>query len=318
MGSVGLRCARGLSIVLSVALACGASAWPTPARAEAPGARKRAPETRRQRDLMAYEAFLAKRYQESLELTAALYDDFPEPVYLRNLGRCHQRLEHPDAAIYYFSVYLNREKGLDPHQIGEIQGFIREMEALKTKQGGGALRVAADDPSPRPAPKLPVSPPTVEVAASAPTPASATTVSSETTVSSAPEPAEEEEEPGLSRGSSLGLAIGLGAVGAAAVVVGSVFGLQAKTWADASNKECDAADMNVCSPHGKALRDEALRKADISTIAFVSGGALLGAGLYFWLTAPAGTTAALSSPRTARLDPRVSADGALLLVGGEF
>jgi len=289
---------------LVIAIACGSVGLPAEVRAGAPAARKASTETRRQRDMKAYEAFLAGRIQESLELTRALYADFMEPIYLRNLGRCYQRLEHPDAAVYYFRDYLAKEKGLDATQIAEVEGFIQQMERLKLERelATAAPTVADTSPSPEQA--------TTAKAARDPW-------DEEKTGPRAPVPKVVTKSPpaddaGLSRGAALGLASALGIAGTAAVVVGGVFGLQAKERADQSNAAC--SPMNVCSPDGKALRDEALRKAEVSTIAFVGGAALLGASLYFLLSAPP----ARRATRTARLDPRVTNQGALLLVGGEF
>jgi hypothetical protein len=311
-----LRQACGAPVALIVAIACGAVAVSADARAETPGAHEASPQTRRQRDLKAYEAFLARRVQESLELTAALYEDFPDPIYLRNLGRCHQLLEHPDAAIYYFGEYLSKAQGLDPAQRAEVQGFIRQMEQLKRDQVAAGLPRKASSPHPlAPAqPKTPTrrfdDPWADEEPRPVPTPKAIA-------VSPPRGDPDDSHGGGLARGGALGLAAGLGAVGAAAVVVGSVFGLQAKDRSEQSNAGC--SPMNVCSPEGKALRDEALRKADVSTIAFVTSGVFLGASLYFLLSAPPAPPAKSKlTRRGARLDPRVSDHGALLLVAGEF
>jgi hypothetical protein len=287
------------------------------ARAETPGARKASTETRRQRDLKAYEAFLAGHLQKSLELTAALYADFGDPIYLRNLARCHQRLEHTDAAIFYFREYLAKAQGLDAAQVAEVQGFIRQMEQRKREQGAARPAAAAttptvtDDSPPAPA-ELTAARRSGDDPWGAEEAASATPI--QKVVAESPPPA---EPSGLSRSAALGLAGGMGAAGVAAVVVGSVFGLQAKARADESNAEC--MPMNVCGLQGKELRDEAFRKAQVSTIAFVTGGVLLGASLYFLLSAPpAGRATPTLTARVPRLDPRVTDRGALLLDGGAF
>ena len=42
-----------------------------------------------------------------LELFAKLYAETLQPVYLRNIGRCRQKMrEHPDKAIDTFRDYL--------------------------------------------------------------------------------------------------------------------------------------------------------------------------------------------------------------------
>jgi hypothetical protein len=123
---------------------------------------------------------------------------------------------------------------------------------------------------------------------------------------------------GLSRNVAFGLAGGLGIAGVAAVSVGIAFGLHAGARADESRAGCTPA--NVCTPAGKELRDEALSSANVSTIAFVAGTALLGTGLYFLLSAPPAekTTATPSGVRGPRFAPRVSSQAALLFLHGEF
>ena len=43
-------------------------------------------------ELKAREAFAAGRYEDALNLFAKLYAETLHPVYLRNIGRCHQKL----------------------------------------------------------------------------------------------------------------------------------------------------------------------------------------------------------------------------------
>ena len=62
------------------------------------------------RELKAREAFAAQRYQEALDLFAKLYAETLHPVYLRNIGRCHQKLRQPEKAIDTFNEYLAKEK----------------------------------------------------------------------------------------------------------------------------------------------------------------------------------------------------------------
>jgi hypothetical protein len=107
-----------------------------------------------------------------------------------------------------------------------------------------------------------------------------------------------EVDKGGSSHSTLGY-VSLG-VGAAGLVVGTAFGLSARSTRNELRASC--AD-NVCN---EALRDTYNRgrtQATISTVGFVVGGVGVAAGIYFLATAPSGKEAA---PRAARrLEPVV-------------
>jgi len=85
-------------------------------------------------EMKAREAFAAGRYDEALELFAKLYAQTLHPVYLRNIGRCHQKLRQPDKAIDKFNEYLAKEKKISADERTEIEGYIKEMEALRDEQ----------------------------------------------------------------------------------------------------------------------------------------------------------------------------------------
>src|SRR5689334_2261126 len=108
---------------------------PAVVRAQAPvgeeAARPASAGTRKDREKRAEAAFMAGRYQEAAEVLDGLYADFHNPVYLRNLGRCQQRLKNPDKAIAAFDEYLRRGKNISPAEREEVKTFIREMEELK-------------------------------------------------------------------------------------------------------------------------------------------------------------------------------------------
>jgi hypothetical protein len=85
-------------------------------------------------ELKAREAFAAGRYEDALNLFAKLYAETLHPVYLRNIGRCHQKLKQPDQAIDKFNEYLAKEKKLSGDERKEIDGYIQEMKALRAEQ----------------------------------------------------------------------------------------------------------------------------------------------------------------------------------------
>jgi hypothetical protein len=82
------------------------------------------------------------------------------------------------------------------------------------------------------------------------------------------------------------LAIVSTGLAAAGVAVGTTFGFMAKSANSASlaNGACDA--NNGCLPAGLSNRDDAVRDGNVSTIAFVAGGAFLATGVVLWIIAP--------------------------------
>lgn len=81
------------------------------------------------------------------------------------------------------------------------------------------------------------------------------------------------------------VAVAVGGLGVAALAVGSVFGLAAKsTWNDAQSNHCHAG--TVCDSTGVHLADVASTQGTFSTVFFVVGGVALASGVVLWLTAP--------------------------------
>lgn len=85
-------------------------------------------------EMKAREDFAAGRYDDALELFAKLYAETLNPVYLRNIGRCHQKLRHPDKAIDAFKDYLAKGKKISSDERAEINGYIKEMQDLQDEQ----------------------------------------------------------------------------------------------------------------------------------------------------------------------------------------
>jgi tetratricopeptide (TPR) repeat protein len=106
----------------------------------------------------AKELFAAGSYPEALELFAKLYVETLDPVYLRVIGRCHQKMENPDKAIDAFREYLRKSKRLAPDKRREVEGFISEMEALKEQQRRKAEEAARPATAPPPMAAAPPAP----------------------------------------------------------------------------------------------------------------------------------------------------------------
>ena len=116
-----------LALALAVVLARSAPAWSAATD---------------KRELRAREAYAAGQYKEALDLYVKLYAEKLHPTYLRNIGRCQQLLGNPDKAINSFREYLHKAKALAPAERAEVEGYIHDMEALKT--GGGDKATAPE------------------------------------------------------------------------------------------------------------------------------------------------------------------------------
>src|SRR4051812_15262882 len=127
-----------------------------------------------QMELKAREAYAAGRYEEALNLFAKLYAETLHPVYLRNIGRCHQKMREPQKAIDAFKDYLAKSKKIPPDERTEVEGYIKEMEALRDEQAKAAL------PPPPPPVVMPLPP--------APPPAPVPTATASSTLVSQPAP----------------------------------------------------------------------------------------------------------------------------------
>lgn len=101
-----------------------------------------------------------------------------------------------------------------------------------------------------------------------------------------------------------------GGVGVVGIGIGSFFGLKAM---QKNNDAKDLCPANRCtSQEGVTLTGDAKRAANISTVAFGVGAAVLATGVVLYLTAPSPRSSAL------RLEPRVGTRGAGLDLGGRF
>ena len=141
---------RSLAVIVFLTCAAGALA-PALAQEHGPALTPK----QRERERKAMSAYAATRYQEALDLYADLYADFHDPLYLRNIGRCHQKLKHPDEAIASFEEYLTKYKRLSGAEIDEVKGWIAEMKELKQQMAPPPPVVATPAPvvtAPAPAP----------------------------------------------------------------------------------------------------------------------------------------------------------------------
>lgn len=106
----------------------------------------------RQKELQAREAFAAGRYDQALDIFAKLYAETSDPIFMRNIGRCHQRMREPGKAIDAFRDYLAKAKKLPDADRAEVESYIREMEELADRQERDRKVAAATEDTPVVAP----------------------------------------------------------------------------------------------------------------------------------------------------------------------
>jgi tetratricopeptide (TPR) repeat protein len=217
----------------------------------------------REDERKAMSAFAAGRYQEALDTYAELYADFRDPIYLRNIGRCQYKLKRPEEAISSFEEYLLKYKRISAAEREEVQGWIREMKALREEQARTPPPPPAPPPAPAPAPEpTPAPAPAATPAPPAPAPAAAPPPAAVTTA--VPPPPRQGDNVMIRR-------IGFGALilGAALAATGGVF--EALAWS-----KYDASDENACvSAAGgcDAAADTIQRHNTLSKIFFIGGAA---------------------------------------------
>jgi hypothetical protein len=107
-----------------------------------------------------------------------------------------------------------------------------------------------------------------------------------------------------------------GAAGIAALVAGGIFGYRAFDQNRQSKAECRSEDPNRCTKQGIELRDDARDSAALSTIATISGTALVVGGVVILLTA--GSPASERSGARRRGGRVGLAEGVALELGGVF
>lgn len=238
-------------------------------------------------DRRAKSLFAAGKYEEAIELLGQLYADTGNPVYLRNVGRCYQRLRLPEKAIASFEEYLLRGKDVSAAERDEVRGFIREMEDLKRQQAAPAA--AAPVPQPTPVPQPPPAP-----AESAPAPAQPLPADT------APPPAPPTPAPAVvasapadssTRGSTGRLvSYGLGGAAVAAAAAGGVFlGLSWSAFNKAKENPYCGSTLD-CAASASTVR----QRNTVAKVLFAGAAVLGAAGVVVFMVTPGGEDVALA------------------------
>jgi tetratricopeptide (TPR) repeat protein len=261
--------------------------------------------------------FAAGRYQKAVDGFAGLFAETADPVYLRNIARCYQKLKRPQEAIDSFQEYLLKGKNISKAERQEIDGYVKEMEALKASEATAppvTTPPAAIAPPPAttgapPATGAGATPaagagalPPAPAGAAGPPPALGAVAA---TPGSAPAPADD--------GRSWRIAgIATGAAGVVLVAVGIGYGAAAKNAADSVSKQYDAS-----------TESDGKRDATLQWVGYGVGVAAIATGAILYIHGmPSGKAPDKGPDKTAGLGLRGGAafdrNGGALLLQGSF
>lgn len=253
-------------LLLAIALAAFATAqflpFPKLARADSAVSAK---DRKKAADLFkkSVDAYRKGDFQTTVDLLNRAYALDPQPVLLYNLARAHEGLGNTDAAIDAYEKFLAQEsKAADRGSIEQRLTTLRRQRDERTAAQQG------HEPDPNEVP-----------AAQKPLP---------------PVPREPREVPPPEPKSRSLLPFVIGGAGIAVLGAGAVTGLMAKSAeSDANGEPTQQGAIDQ--------RDSAQGLATVSTISFIAGGLLLGAGAAWFVldTPPKRAGSQTRSPRIA-------------------
>ena len=248
-----VRAVFGKAKILSLACVLSALCVPSVASAEAAS-----PEVSKAESYAAeaFQAYQKKDYQEAVVLYMKSLEAAPSADVVFNLAKIYDsKLNDRELAMRFYRRYI-ADPGADPERVRVANTRLAELRELE---------VAASE-----------KPAAVPVAAAA---ANGGEQKAPPSAQSGPSPADQkpaaQKSGGLTGVQWAGVATGI--VGLGGIAVGTIFGLSAKSDSDAAKKDCDG---NACSTQaGVDAANDAATKADISTVAFIAGGALTTLGV---------------------------------------
>lgn len=259
----------------------------------------------------AVEQFRAREFTRARELFEAAHERQPSARTLRGLGLTDFESGRYALAVSELEASLkDPRKPLDPQQRSEVQaviaharGFVGTLE-LQVTPRDAAIRV---DGQPANGDSLQLDAGTHVVRASA-----AGYIEAEQEVRVIPAdvtnaifalvPVESDAPAETSNSDSTQLTAAwiIGAVGAAGVIAGSIFGVRSILKHNESDRYC--GKDGLCSDNrGVTAMEDARTAGDISTVAFVVGGIALGVGTVLFVTAPSSEAESKESARAPRL-----------------
>jgi tetratricopeptide (TPR) repeat protein len=243
-----------------------------------------------EREVKARQLFGIGKYAEALDIYGELYAETTHPTYLRNIGRCYQNLGQPEKAISSFQEYLRQVRNLPADQRAVVDGYIREMEALKSKQEEEKKPpVVTPEDAPPPAQEAPPAP-------------------GATLTSSSPPPAEK-------RGTSNTAAYVTAGVSLAALAVGGYFGVRAIMKDRAADPLCP---MDRCNDEGWRLNEEAKTAARVADVALGAGLVAAGVAAYLFISSPSTSAKPETVSGRLRVHPQLGPSAAGLVLGASW
>jgi len=212
----------------------------------------------------AFEAYNRKDYTEAVVLYMKALEASPSADILYNLAKIYDtKLKDRELAMKFYRRYI-ADPGAEPERVRQANSRLAELRELET---------AASAPAPAAGGKA--GPKTADAAGEA-------------------RKLPPDQGAGLSTLQIAGLVTGL--VGIGSLAVGTVFGLAAKSDADTAKELCNGNDC--VDQSGVEAAKDASKKATISTVSFVAGGALTVVGAVLLVsgsrTTPEHDTAGLS------------------------
>lgn len=202
----------------------------------------------------AFDAYRRADYDQAIALYRKAYEALPSADILYNLARIYDtKLKDRALAIEYYERYSN-----DPEaEPGRREKVEKRLSTLRELEAEAVPSTAATQDR------------------------STAATFGQTIAPGAPQTSEPTSG-GLSSTQVLGILVG--AVGVAAIGVGTGFGLSARADAEIAHELCDG---NVCiSQRGVDAAEDADRDATISTISCAAGGVLLAGGIALLVFGP--------------------------------
>lgn len=201
----------------------------------------------------AFEAYKRKDHASAIALYEKAHEAAPSADILYNIARIYdQGLRDRARAIGFYSQYVS-DPGAVPGRIDVANKRLRELRAAEL----AALAPPVAEPAAPTAMVAPQPPPMVL-------------------------PAADNSSSGLATG-----AIIAGSVGLVGIGLGVGFGLAAQSDLEESDRYCNG---NQCTSQiGVDAAKDASRAANVATVGFAAGGALLALGAVLWLVSESGS-----------------------------
>ena len=81
-------------------------------------------------------------YEDAAKILSRLSLDHPDKlVFTRNLGACYYYLRRPEPALSNLREYLQRSQNITPEDRREVEGWIAEMERLRSQSAPASTTV---------------------------------------------------------------------------------------------------------------------------------------------------------------------------------